>query len=273
MMTLARPFAVLALAGALALGGCAQDRLSDFGAGAQQTETVDALMRAAEGKFDDGDYRAAATLYRSAHEADTEERTAPIVGLGRSLAALGAPQDAAEAYRKALSIDDDEPEALRGLANALVAIGQPGLASGYFEQARAVAPEDWRIDLGQGVALDLMGDHAAAQTVYRAGLAKAPAGEADLTSNLALSLALTGEAKTAIDLMRPIVERADAAPRHRQTLALIYGLAGDREAARRLASVDLTPREVEQNLAFYETLRGFEDPTRRLRAIRAQQAQ
>ncbi|MEQ8604721.1 MAG: tetratricopeptide repeat protein [Marivibrio sp.] len=262
----------MALAGALALAGCAQDRLADYGAGGQQGETVTALMRAADAKSAEGDHRAAATLYRSAHEADPDERVAPLVGLGRSLSALGAPQDAAEAYRKALSIDDDQPEALRGLGNALVATGQPALASGYFEQARAVAPEDWRIDLGQGAALDLMGEHAAAQAVYRAGLAKAP-DQPDLISNLALSLALTGEADEAITRMRPIAERTDAAARHRQTLSLIYGLAGEREAARRLAEIDLTPREVEQNLDFYETLRGFEDPTRRLRAIRARTAQ
>ncbi|MCR9219040.1 MAG: tetratricopeptide repeat protein [Alphaproteobacteria bacterium] len=262
----------LALAGALLLAGCAQDRLGAYGAGGRDEATVEALMRAADAKRAEGDHRAAATLYRSAHEADPEERPEPLVGLGWSLAALGAPQDAAEAFRAALAIDDDAGEALRGMGAALTAMGQPGLAAPYYEQARAVSPEDWRIDLGQGVALDLLGEHASAQTVYRAGLAKAP-GEPDLASNLALSLALSGDPAAAIDQLAPIVRGPAADARHRQTLAMIHGLAGDREAARRLAQIDLSPREVEQNLAFYETLRRLEDPAQRLRAIRARAAE
>jgi Flp pilus assembly protein TadD len=46
-----------------------------------------------------------------------------------------------------------------------------------------------------------------------------------------------------------------ATSRERQTLALIYGLKGDRKAAQQLALVDLDPASVEHNLAFYDGLR------------------
>jgi Flp pilus assembly protein TadD len=151
-------------------------------------------------------------------------------------------------------------------------MGQPALAVPYFERARAATPGDWRIELGQGVAYDLMGRHAGAQSLYRAGLAQAP-DQPDLTSNLALSLALTGDVAGALDLLQPLLGASGTDARHRQTLAMVHGLAGDRDAARRIAAIDLTPRAVEQNLVFYETLRKLEDPTERLKAIRAHMAQ
>jgi Flp pilus assembly protein TadD len=57
-------------------------------------------------------------------------------------------------------------------------------------------------------------------------------------------------------------------PQDRQTLALIYGLKGDRRTAERLASIDLDPAAVQHNLAAYDNLRRL-SPEARSRAIRA----
>jgi Flp pilus assembly protein TadD len=103
-------------------------------------------------------------------------------------------------------------------------------------------------------------------------LAKQPT-QPDLRSNLGLSLALTGNIDNALTLLKPLLGANGTEARHRQTLAMVHGLAGDQTSAREIASIDLTPRAIEQNLAFYETIRKMEDPTKRLKAIRAHMAQ
>lgn len=250
-----------------ALTGCAVDRSADY-ATAGKGRTVAALMRAGDAERADGDYRAAATLYRSAYDADPDKGVTPLIRLGDALSAAGAPRDAADAYRRAIQAAPENADALRGLGNALVSLGQPGLALDYYERAHAAAPENWRVLLGRGAALDLRGEHAAARAAYDEGLEIAP-GTPDLISNKGLSLALAGEHDAAIATLRGLLGAPDTAARHRQTLAMIYGLAGQDEKARDIAAMDLPPAAVTRNLAFYRTLRGLPDSKRRLRAIRA----
>jgi Flp pilus assembly protein TadD len=89
-----------------------------------------------------------------------------------------------------------------------------------------------------------------------------------LTLNLALSLALTGDYDQAIARLRPLAGGPSGTPQDRQTLALIFGLKGDRRAAEKLASIDLEPSAVQHNLAAYDNLRRL-SPEARSRAIRA----
>jgi Flp pilus assembly protein TadD len=118
-----------------------------------------------------------------------------------------------------------------------------------------------------GVADDFIDQHGEAQARYRRGLELAP-GDPGLSLNLALSLALTGDYDQAITRLQPVAAGPSATPRERQTLALIYGLKGDRVAATKLASMDLEPAAVQHNLAAYDTLRRL-SPEARSRAIRA----
>ena len=85
-----------------------------------------------------------------------------------------------------------------------------------------------------GVADDFIDQHGEAQARYRRGLELAP-GDAGLTVNLALSLALTGDYDQAIARLRPLAGGPSGTPHDRQTLALIYGLKGDRRAAEKPA--------------------------------------
>jgi Flp pilus assembly protein TadD len=91
-------------------------------------------------------------------------------------------------------------------------------------------------------------------------------GDPALSLNLALSLALTGNYPEAILSLRPIAASPAATPRERLTMALIYGLAGDRVAAAQMAARDLDSTAVQHNLAYYETLRRLA-PEARQRAI------
>jgi len=89
---------------------------------------------------------------------------------------------------------------------------------------------------------------------YRQALAINPNNRA-ASSNLALSLALTGRQDEAEALLEPLVDGPASTPRLRQNLALVLGLKGDAARAARLGRTDLNEQEVRGNLAFYEAVR------------------
>ncbi|MGH6740389.1 MAG: tetratricopeptide repeat protein, partial [Bradyrhizobium sp.] len=112
---------------------------------------------------------------------------------------------------------------------------------------------------------DFAGQHEEAQARYRRGLELLPNDPA-LSLDLALSLALTGNYPDAVRILHPIAAAATATPRERLTMALIYGLQGNRPAAAQMAARDLDAAAVQHNLAYYETLRRL-SPEARERAI------
>ncbi len=87
-----------------------------------------------------------------------------------------------------------------------------------------------------------------------------------LSIDLGLSLAMTGNYAEAVGILRPLATAVTSSPRERQTLALIYGLQGDRRAAEQMARLDLDPESARRNLAYYDGLRRL-SPEARQRAI------
>ena len=260
--------AAFLLAASLGLSACAEP-LTGFLAPFQPAEidepvdaprktTYVAMLKVGQAARDAGDFRSAVQFYRRAH-AMLPQEPAPLISLGESLNAMGESGEAATAFRKALDIAPRDAVAMRGLGNALLGANQPELAARQFEESLNVS-EDYRAYLGLGVAMNILGEFVAAEELYRQGLDLAP-GNLALTNNLALSLALSQRYEEAILLMEQLLENPDVSVRHRQNLALIYGLAGRMEDARHVASLDLDEESVERNLAFYELLRGIEDPS------------
>ena len=50
---------------------------------------------------------------------------------------------------------------------------------------------------------------------------------------------------------------------------MVLALAGNETEARELATFDMDPASVERNLSYFRTIRGLQDPKRRLDSIRA----
>jgi Flp pilus assembly protein TadD len=134
-----------------------------------------------------------------------------------------------------------------------------------LNQALALSPDNPRLLVLLGVVEDVEGRHPQAQDYYRRGLQRAP-GDAALTVDFALSLALAGNYRDAIAALQPVATAPSGTAQERQTLALIYGLQGSVGEAARLGRVDLDEAAVEHNLAYYQTLRGL-SPEARDRAI------
>lgn len=253
--TRAHTLAIAILGAALGLAACTG---TPWSGGPQATAPADRyqrLMRVAEKAEAGGDLVTAASLYGQAIELEPAQAE-PLIALGTVSARMGDADRAAGYFAEALTIAPDNADAIRGYGSALLSLNYTEEAAEQFRQALRVRPGDPRALNGLGVADDLLGRHADAQRSYRSGLAAAP-GDDSIQNNLALSLALSGRYDEAIAMLRDIAAEPGHGPRIRQNLALVYALSGRIDDAASVARQDLHPSEVQNNLAFYQSLRGL----------------
>ena len=177
--------------------------------------------------------------------------TANALRLAESFRTAGNLTAAAESYRDGLKNAPDDPVLLRGYGKVLLALDQPAAARDSFLKALESNANDAKTLNGLGVAFDELGDHAAAQERFAAALALDPANRATL-NNLAYSFILSGHYTVAIEKLEPLARDKTASPALRQNLALAYGLAGMEADAARVAKMDLSPKQVKANLAYYK---------------------
>jgi Flp pilus assembly protein TadD len=270
MRGISAPVLFFALLAVLLLVGCASspvnlDPLSVNGRdGGGPTPTYPMLMRIGAAAQAGGDLPNAVGVYRRAAEMAPQE-PAPLIAAGDALLQMGAVNEAIVSYNAALVRPGDTQGAEIGLARAFLKTGKPQLALTPLSKALETPPEDPKLLLLLGVTKDLEGQHREAQAYYRDGLARAPDDRA-LTTNLALSLTVSGDYPNAIAVLQPLALAPTASPDGRQTLALIYGLKGNVAEAARLCRIDLDDAAVEHNLAYYQSLREL-SPAARSQAI------
>jgi Flp pilus assembly protein TadD len=253
---------------ALSAVGCASDNHLEPSAAAATAATATGeapgspagtLLRVARGTRDNGDLASAVTIYKRVHEL-SPKRADVLIELGQVLGALGAHNEAAGVFRQALTIDPKNVDGLRGLGNSLLAMNQPNLALEQFVAGLALQQNDPRLYNGMGVVHDMNGAYESAQDSYRAGLKLAPT-DANLRNNLGLSLAISGKYDEAIQILSRLANESRN-PRYRQNLALVYGLAGKYSEAAGVARLDFDEPTVQNNLAYYETLRAMSQEQR-----------
>ena len=257
----------------LALGGCGGGPegpvLADGGSGAAVPEGArarsESLTRLGQTALLSGELETAATLFEQAAVIDGHNVRASL-GLGDTLLAVGRGLDASQAFERALAQQPDLPEAHYGYARAMIAIRRPEAALDHLRALAESRPGDTATLNALGVAYDLLGQHEEATATYRKGLTIVPA-SVPLRNNLALSLALQEQFPEALEELRPIAEGPAATRRTRQNLALVYGLQGDLAAAERLGRVDLASGDLQNNLSFFATVRGMEDPVLQAAAL------
>lgn len=264
------PALLVSLIVGLALAGCVTtpihlDPLSVEGRdGGGPIPTYAMLMRIGAAAQSGGDLPNALGVYRRAAELAPQD-PAPLIAAGDVLLQMGNINEAIVSYNAALVRPGDAQGAQVGLAKAFLKTGKPELALTPLSKAMEASPDDPKLLLLLGVTKDLAGSHLEAQGYYRGGLVRAP-GNAALTVNLALSLALSGNYPNAISVLQPLAMSPAASAQERQTLALIYGLNGNTAEAARLGRIDLDDASVERNLAYYQSLREL-SPEARSQAI------
>ena len=189
-----------------------------------------------------GDYALASRAYA---KAAGEGGRGSKIAMGKMLLRSGKTSEAEAAFTGALRSGEGEAARL-GLAQVFLAQGRYDAALGTLEKAGAAGRARTGL-LGAGVALDGLGRHAEAQERYRTILGADPADKAAI-NNLGLSLALGGDPRAAIATLTPLAMSEAATPRMRQNLSLAHALAGNRETAIRIGSLDLPEKDVRANI-------------------------
>lgn len=146
-----------------------------------------------------------------------------LVGAGKAALKLGDAQAAAGFFGRAAEVSPNSPLPQSGMGAALVATGDPGLALTYFARAQQLGASVVSFGSDRGLAYDLLGNQAAAQSDYRAALAGADRDEA--RRRLALSLAISGNTTLALSTLQPLVQTRDVAAQ--RVRALVLALGGD----------------------------------------------
>lgn len=118
--------------------------------------------------------------------------------------------DAAEkGYRRALSLDGDQPVALRAYGKLLLSAGRPEEAVPHFARAVRLLPDDADALVEHGAALKEAGRAAEALPLFRRALARAPGHVGGLTGLGATLLAL-GEVEEAVGVLARAVAAGPA---------------------------------------------------------------
>jgi Flp pilus assembly protein TadD len=161
---------------------------------------------------------------------------------GQALTDLGRLGDAREALRKAVTIEPHNPRSLIALGRVQLPI-DPAEAANDFDLAlqqdgrNAIALNDL------GIARDLLGRHVEAEAAYRSALSAQPEMMAAQV-NLALCLAIRGQASEAINMLRPLADAPNATRKIKEDFAAVLAMGGEREEAERILSTNMVASEV-----------------------------
>ena len=150
-----------------------------------------------------------------------------LIGAGHAALTLGDVQAAAGFFGRAEEVNPNAPAAKAGLGAAMANMGDADGAIFYFNQATRLGAQPLTLALDRGLARDLAGDLGGAQSDYRIAIASLGSDEA--RRRLALSLAIAGNRKGALDAIQPLLNRHDSAAQ--RTRAFVLALVGDRPGA------------------------------------------
>lgn len=232
---------MLLLAGvaALALGACATNRTNlapppDFTSQtpSQQSATVSQLA--------------------ARYEANPRDR-GTILYYAAALRAAGQPAQAVSVIEAGIDIYKTDTGLKVAYAKALAAAGRFDQALNVVEDNIDSANPDWNALLVKGAILDQSGRNEEARAVYRQAQLTAP-DQPSIEANLGLSYAMTNDLKQAEAHLRRAVAMPGATSKVRQNLALVIGLEGRFDDARRLFAADLPPDQVDANMAYIRSM-------------------
>lgn len=222
------------------------------------------LMRLGDDLARSGDEAGALAMYRAALTAAPRDPQV-LERMGTAFLALGDGPRAEQAFRGALAIAPGEPGAERGLGLALLAEGEAAAALPILAELATRSP-DPRLLGAEGTALEMTGHPRQAQAAFRRGLEEAPT-DADLHADLALSLALSGEAESALGEMQAALAAPEPDPRLAGNAVLVLALAGREEEARARGDATIGAAETEAVLGRAEEVMALADARMRAEAV------
>ncbi len=226
-----------------------------------EQSSVDRMVQLAETMNRKGDTSSAIGMYHRALQVLPNDLSA-LLGLGKMYLAANQPENAERLLRHALDQYPGNAKIVLPYAQSLLRRGQAtsviALLDGEFARPQSHPFEMYSL---YGLAKDRLGQHQQAEQAYRQGLVVNPR-SFSIRNNLAYCLMLQGQYEQARDLLQQMVEEKGGHSRHRQNLALAYGLSGESAKAESISRLDLALEDVRSNLAYYQWLRELPMPIR-----------
>lgn len=196
--------------------------------------------------YDRMDALSRSVFWASEQQADPTDAVAGVK-LAQALRELGRYDQAAEAAQATLTLQPNNLDALLELGRAHIARGQAFYGVAPLEQARQLAPRDWRPYSLLGVAYEQVRRTDDARAAWNQALALSP-DNPDVLTNAATAALTHGDAPGAETLLRRAVAQPTASAKVRQNLAMVLGLQGKMGEAEQILRRELPPEQAERNL-------------------------
>jgi Flp pilus assembly protein TadD len=191
---------------------------------------------------------------------------AVTLAYAQSLENLGQRPQQIEVLRATAAQTQGDAKAQSQLGRALMAAGDVQGASESLARASTLNPRDTQALSAYGAALDQQTKHSEAREKYKAALALAP-NDVAIMNNMAMSYALQGKLPEAETMLQKAMSHPNskALPRVRQNLALVVGLQGRFDEAKKIAGEDLPPDQVQANMAYLQQMLGRQNTWQQLK--------
>ena len=151
-----------------------------------------------------------------------------LIGAGKAALATGDPEAAIGFYGRAEEVNPRSWTPKIGQGAALVQMMDAPAALAAFGQAQRLGASQLALALERGLAFDLSGDQARAQSDFRVALGGSDPSEA--RRRLALSLAISNKRAEALAILDPLLARRD--PGALRARAFVLAMTGDPDGAR-----------------------------------------
>lgn len=228
---------------ALVLSGCANEPWDEGNAVAQAVEpSLRAAAAAAEASHD---YKGAVQHLGTLYQRRGDDKGIAIA-LARNMRYSGQAQGAADIMQGQLTRLPNDPDLLIELGKDYLAADRVALALRTLEQGQPYAATRWELFATKAVALDTLGRNQDAQAAYGRALELSPDNPAIL-NNLGLSQALAGRLDEGIATLARAADLPTAPTQLRQNLALLLALKGDAAQAEKLTRNGLAPEVARAN--------------------------
>lgn len=224
--------AVVAVAG-LAVG-CASPQgpgaiTAPAGYGKDPASRVARLIQYCDRLAEKGELVTALGLCGRAHEIDPEAPE-PLMKVAALLEKLDRREAAQRTYLALLERHPTHHEALYNLGKLYMESGEGNLALVQFDRATRSDPKDPRPYNAMGILRDQVGEHEAAQGLYRLALERDP-NNRTVRNNLGLSLALDGKRDEAIEVLAELAAEPEAGQTVLRNLEAAYAARAPQPAA------------------------------------------
>jgi Flp pilus assembly protein TadD len=232
---------------AISLGGC-----SPHGVRGNEVASDRTSLATAQEALTDGEAGTSLAIAKGILASQPNNASA-LAQAGDAQAAMGDRLSAEGSYRRALALAPHDVKARMGMAKLMLRDDLKG-AETSFRDILNDQPHNPAVLNDLGYVLDLQERHTEAQAMYVEALTSDP-NRLSVRVNLALSLALSGQAARAEQMLRDLAQNVGATSKVRLDLAVAEVMAGHDMEAMQVMGTELSPEEAKAALEGIQQLK------------------